>query len=919
MSHSIETIASTRKKTKESIRVESLLPSELREKSTALIDLLKDYYTHLNEKDQSSYVINSINNQRDIDLSESRIGKIDRIAVITGGSGYTTNPVVTINGDGTGAIAIATVRNGTITGINLVNAGLGYTNATVVITDSTGINASAQATVSNVSYLDLIQKEIAISIPKNLITNQVTLYKNLMRYYSLRGSQESIQLFFKILFNDNVEVYYPKDSILRPSSGTWDTNFKSSANVSALNQSKYNTFQIQLTPGSSGTADYSIEEKIIGLTTGAETIVKAIDGNILTVSGILNGNDQFEKSETVIGETTLSCGNYIAGEHVYGIISTSTAIIDAVDNDQIIMLDTFSTPTGGTAFQIGELLVADPTYSGNSGTRRKINSIEENYVLQFETFSVSEIVEGSVSGATGTIQNVLNNQIQVTYNSVNSKNAPTPGFFQIGEIIFAAGTGGGSGIAAPITSINNKAVFTVTTGGGALFTVNKIVSGRNSGAKGVIQTIVGDQINLTSVTGAFRNGETLVLDTNPSVSSTITNTPVITAVIVYKEFSVGDAITSENGSAIIVAVNNNSATVGYATEEFNNSINLVVNAANGISRWVNSITKLLRLTLSNFQVGEILSSTGITGKVISVANNIIKLQNVTGTGAFETGDDVYGITTNTTRRLSAVTNGIERNIAAIFQNNEIALKIEIALSTGTFTVGEIVTGNVSGEFAKVISHTNGVLSVTNPSGNFTRNETLTGSVSLKTANVVRIYTRGAYTSTLGFLDDSIKLQDSYFYQQFSYVIRTGNNVDIWKDAFNRLVHPSGFKFFGEILLILELLNSRSVMPLLQPGMIYDEDIPLLILLDNLLNTATLAASVIRIALDVPTVDNVNNMLKYYDSNPMSIYDIMTIQQADGFSQETPTVSKYAWDDYTVANVINNEITWNDAILGANLT
>lgn len=146
MPHSIETLASTRRKTKENVRVESLVPSQLRTSSARLIELLKDYYTHINEVGQTSYELNSINNARDLDIAESK-------------------------------------------------------------------------------YVDLIQKEIAASIPKTLqnqILDKVKLYKNLMHYYSVRGSSDSIVLFFKILFNDTAEVYYPKGDMLIPSSGTWD-------------------------------------------------------------------------------------------------------------------------------------------------------------------------------------------------------------------------------------------------------------------------------------------------------------------------------------------------------------------------------------------------------------------------------------------------------------------------------------------------------------------------------------------------------------------------------------------------------------------------------------------------------------------------------------------------------------------------
>lgn len=145
MSIAVETVVSTRRVTKEQVRVESLIPQQINQRAQGLIDLLRDYYSYLNEQGNPSYEIANIREARDIDEADY-------------------------------------------------------------------------------PFLDKIQKEIAVTVPKNIVSDRVTLYKNLMRYYSVRGSADSITLFFKILFNDNVEVYYPKKDMLIPSSGGWDKN-----------------------------------------------------------------------------------------------------------------------------------------------------------------------------------------------------------------------------------------------------------------------------------------------------------------------------------------------------------------------------------------------------------------------------------------------------------------------------------------------------------------------------------------------------------------------------------------------------------------------------------------------------------------------------------------------------------------------
>jgi hypothetical protein len=56
---------------------------------------------------------------------------------------------------------------------------------------------------------------------------------------------------------------------------------------------------------------------------------------------------------------------------------------------------------------------------------------------------------------------------------------------------------------------------------------------------------------------------------------------------------------------------------------------------------------------------------------------------------------------------------------------------------------------------------------------------------------------GYYTSNLGFLDDAIYIQDSKFYQAFSYVIKIDEKLEAYRSAIKTLVHPSGMALFGE--------------------------------------------------------------------------------------------------------------------------
>jgi hypothetical protein len=56
---------------------------------------------------------------------------------------------------------------------------------------------------------------------------------------------------------------------------------------------------------------------------------------------------------------------------------------------------------------------------------------------------------------------------------------------------------------------------------------------------------------------------------------------------------------------------------------------------------------------------------------------------------------------------------------------------------------------------------------------------------------------GYYSSNDGFLDDAIFIQDSRYYQAFSYVLQSTERLDTYKSVIRSLLHPSGTALFGE--------------------------------------------------------------------------------------------------------------------------
>jgi hypothetical protein len=78
-----------------------------------------------------------------------------------------------------------------------------------------------------------------------------------------------------------------------------------------------------------------------------------------------------------------------------------------------------------------------------------------------------------------------------------------------------------------------------------------------------------------------------------------------------------------------------------------------------------------------------------------------------------------------------------------------------------------------------------------------------------------------YMNKGGFLSDYNYIQDSFYYQDYSYVIKTRKPYEQWQAAVKKLLHPSGFALFGKVVIVSRADVKRLKSPLAQPGSILD--------------------------------------------------------------------------------------------------
>jgi len=137
---------------------------------------------------------------------------------------------------------------------------------------------------------------------------------------------------------------------------------------------------------------------------------------------------------------------------------------------------------------------------------------------------------------------------------------------------------------------------------------------------------------------------------------------------------------------------------------------------------------------------------------------------------------------------------------------------------------------------------NNLLKVKDATGAFAEATTITGGSSSITATVLKndlataTLTVGAVVDTTGtFLNEdghlsetTMRVQDSLYYQDFSYVIKVGRSINDWRDSFKQTMHTAGFYFTGQVDIATQINNKIRSFTGINSGLVFDPGADLVI-------------------------------------------------------------------------------------------
>ena len=268
-------------------------------------------------------------------------GEITDINITNFGTGYSsTEPPKIYIAEPKSARASVAVGFNELTGYEIIEKGLGYSPSAFlecsrgvsgavsydnlhneVYAGEASLRQSTHHEASTVINLDsLFIKEVfdkfrrqylpTIEIDYSSI-NPVQVIKSISDFYISKGTELSTQYLFKIMFGEQVDIYYPRDEIISPSAATWVVD---------------TVLRAELIEGDPANL---IDSQLIQYADDVDLNVKAANALIENVITIIEGKDTIY--ELAISEETLT-GSFI--------IPYKTTLVEPLSTDgQIITVD----------------------------------------------------------------------------------------------------------------------------------------------------------------------------------------------------------------------------------------------------------------------------------------------------------------------------------------------------------------------------------------------------------------------------------------------------------------------------------------------------------------------------------------------------------------------------------------------------
>ena len=660
-------------------------------------------------------------------------------------------------------------------------------------------------------FIKYFKSELMLGLPENLVADKRLLLKHITDLYKSKGSKRAYELLFRMLYGEDVELFYPGEYVFKPSDNTWRIP-------------KY----LEITSGSN--LDKLINTKIQTVGATATALVDSVS------SRIVNG-----KTITVI-EISQITGEFIVGDTIF---QTDLSVI--TPDSQIRVLGSLSNiivSTGGTDYQIGDVL--DVIGTGING-QVKVSSVSNNFVgsVAFNIidggsgYSVNSVVTvlPTLSLDITGLQGIINENDTVTDESNTASgsvyfsnstliqliNFANTNFFNVGETLIGP---------------NGNAIIQRVYGGTGSNAIFKIGSLSNREILSFNPTIINDylsldldssvdgfQIDISSVSGIFGANDTVTSSANVLFleGSTITATFVAN----------GESLSNSSLGISGLYVYRSDGPLVYCTGSETNLTNAnLVPGVVLISNTSSSLFEILSPPIKSTSNSDgLVSSSNSTSLVLSSVNGyFIETSTITSSNSGATAiiDDVIRLTDWDIDGSNILLDNLDSIISdslplTSLEVGTIASLTAINPGTGYFTkpivrvTEPLITPLLLLDNQNRLKGNNAIIDTTLVGGNgtITTVDIINSGYAYEDGQSVTLFNANNPTQVIGiailnglgkgegrwlnrksFPSDVMKIHDNFFYQDYSYQIIAQRMLSSYEKLVRELVHPSGLALFG---------------------------------------------------------------------------------------------------------------------------
>jgi hypothetical protein len=632
-----------------------------------------------------------------------------------------------------------------------------------------------------IDFLEHFQRKYLYGIPFKIIVDKRLLLKHIFDVYRSKGSIQCYKLLFKLIYNQDIDIYIPGEDILKPSDGTWS-------------QPQY--------------LEISYANNITNLV--GKTIIGASSNTTATVESYITE----PISENII--STLYISNIQPKGGVFSIREkiveiTKRANTEAVANAPTILgsLDSLSIFNGGRNFSIGDVIKIarrDPLTN-----RLVTNGIDGKLKVTKVSSAIGALKFDTVRGGFG----YTNSSHTFVYNGVGD-NTGVAAEFQLDNLINNETVTYNTDL---IVDYLDLALDSTTFN----FPANSVAN-----ISSVIQTSLKFQSNVFGSVSTFKNvygGNSYTNTAFIFVRETLNGSNALPGTVTYNTSSnvVTGYSTFFQGNSDIIYFQANDVirlqadSMDPSTVEYQVIKNVISNTSIELygPPYFNTLAGTYKNSpvtfVSNFGINEQpyqarpdATINGIneivTGTPSIGANVIVTTKAIDSGKSYIEDENIIAYLYNSIAQVTIMDGGTQ------YANNESLIISGGAVNT---PAGGYVSTNSTGGITSVTLTNVGsnynfipIIRVNSANGygailktdlvEFDTNVKITGKVRKVGIGVKE----GYWSTSRSFLNSDKYIQDSEFYQDYSYQIRAGLVLDKYKDILYNTFHIAGTELFG---------------------------------------------------------------------------------------------------------------------------